>query len=109
MAHIARDSRLDEPANDYHLLPVTDRQMRFAHAIAQRSALEIPAEARRDRRRMSDWIARHQPRDSSPFDRYPSSRQVAFAERLSRQKRRPIPQECFRNKKLMSDWIDRNR
>ncbi|MFA3916853.1 hypothetical protein [Ruegeria hyattellae] len=109
MVNAARDTWFNEPGNDYHLLPVTDRQMQFATAIAARAALEIPPEARRDRRRMSEWISADQGRGASPFDNYPSGKQVSFAERLSRQKRRPIPHECFRDKSLMSNWIDRNR
>lgn len=109
MVNSARDAWFNEPGNDYHLLPVTDRQMQFATAIAARAALEIPPEARRDRRRMSEWISAHKGHGASPFDAYPSGKQVSYAERLSRLKRRPIPHECFRNKKLMSEWIDRNR
>ncbi|WP_170372851.1 hypothetical protein [Ruegeria arenilitoris] len=97
------------PTNDYHILPVTDRQMRYARAIAQQSALEIPVEAQRDRRSMSDWISAHKPHDPSPFADYPTGKQVAFAERISRTKRRPIPSECFRDKRAMSQWIERNK
>lgn len=98
-----------EPTNDYHLLPVTDRQMRYARAIAHQAALEIPVEAQRDRRSISDWISAHEPKDTSPFANYPTGKQVAFAERISRSKRRPIPDECFRDKRAMSQWIDRNK
>lgn len=109
MTQQARYAALNGPNNDYHLLPVTDRQMRYARAIAEQSALEIPVEAQRDRRLLSDWISAHKPRGSSKFDNYPTGKQVAFAERISRSKRRPIPSECFRDKKMMSRWIDQNK
>ncbi|MBO9445852.1 hypothetical protein [Ruegeria sp. R14_0] len=109
MSNQARNAELNGPTNDYHLLPVTDRQMRYARAIAQQSALEIPVEAQRDRRSMSAWISAHKPVDPSPFANYPTGKQVAFAERISRTKRRPIPSECFRDKRAMSLWIDHNK
>ncbi|WP_170411558.1 hypothetical protein [Ruegeria atlantica] len=109
MSYQARNSAMDGPSNDYHLLPVTDRQMRYARALAQQSALEIPVEAQRDRRSMSAWISAHKPADPSPFANYPTGKQVAFAERISRSKRRPIPSECFRDKHAMSLWIDHNK
>ncbi|WP_425081336.1 hypothetical protein [Ruegeria arenilitoris] len=109
MTQNLRNSAPSGPTNDYHLLPVTDRQMRFARAIAEQSALEIPVEAQRDRRSMSAWISAHKPHDPSPFANYPTGKQVAFAERISRGKRRPIPSECFRDKYAMSQWIDHNK
>ncbi|MEW2919015.1 hypothetical protein AB1A64_18265 [Ruegeria sp. ANG10] len=109
MAQNLRNSAPSGPSNDYHLLPVTDRQMRYARAIAEQSALEIPVEAQRDRQSMSAWISAHKPHDPSPFANYPSGKQVAFAERISRSKHRPIPSECFRDKHAMSLWIDHNK
>ncbi|WP_170336309.1 hypothetical protein [Ruegeria arenilitoris] len=109
MTQATRKLAPNGPTNDYHLLPVTDRQMRYARAIAEQTALEIPVEAQRDRRSMSDWISANKPHDPSPFASYPTGKQVAFAERISRSKRRPIPSECFRDKQLMSQWIDRNK
>ncbi|SDE12298.1 hypothetical protein [Ruegeria marina] len=99
----------DGPANDYHLLPVTEKQMRYARAIAERSALEIPVEAQRDRRVLSAWVSAHRPAAQSRFDRYPSGKQVAYAERIARAKHRRVPPECFHDKSAMSAWIDRNR
>lgn len=99
-------------SNDYHRLPVSDKQLRFARSIAARTSLEVPAEAQADRRAMSAWIDAHLPKrsDATPdFGRYPSSRQVAFAERIARIKRRHVPRECFRDMGLMSRWIDCNR
>ena len=98
-----------EPSNDYHLMPVTDRQLQFARALAQRSATDLPIEVQRDRKTLSDWISAQTKRASGPFDNYPSGKQVAYAESISRRKRRPIPHACFRDKRMMSDWIDRNR
>lgn len=109
MTNAARQSWYDASSNDYHMLPVTDRQMRYARAIAQQSALEIPVEAQRDRRALSNWISAHKPSATSQFDNYPTGKQVAFAERISRCKRRPIPSECFRDKQMMSRWIDQNK
>lgn len=109
MEQLLRNAAPMGPNNDYHLLPVTDRQMRYARAIAEQTALDIPIEAQRDRRAMSDWISAHKPRDLSPFADYPTGKQVAFAERISRSKRRPIPNECFRDKQMMSRWIDQNK
>lgn len=102
---------LSGPSNDYHQLPVSDKQLRFARQIAARAALELPAEAQQDRRAMSAWIDAHLPerRKTPDFARYPSSRQVAFAERIARIKRRNVPRECFRDMGLMSRWIDCNR
>lgn len=100
----------DLPSNDYHMIPATEKQLRFARQIAQRSAVTLPDEVQQDRRALSTWIDRHKPKQSaSPFSRYPSSRQVAFAERIARIKRREVPRECFRDKALMSRWIDHNQ
>jgi len=101
-----------DPSNDYHQIPVSDKQLRFARQIAARASLELPDDVIQDRRAMSSWIDAHlvrQERASSAFSRYPSSKQVAFAERIARIKRRDVPRECFRDKGLMSRWIDSNR
>jgi len=98
-------------SNDYHHLPVSDKQLRFARHIAARASLEVPPEARADRRAMSAWIDAHLPRRDRArpvASRSPSSRQVAFAERIARIKRRDVPRECFRDMGLMSRWIDSN-
>jgi uncharacterized protein YaeQ len=105
------DLPLGGPSNDYHHLPVSDKQLRFARQIAARAALEVPPEAQQDRRAMSAWIDAHLPKRARPAlaaTRYPSSRQVAFAERIARIKRRNVPRECFRDMGLMSAWIDSN-
>ncbi len=109
MSYATQNTALNGPSNDYHLLPVTDQQMRYARAIAQQTALEIPVEAQRDRRAMSQWISAHKPHDPSPFANYPTGKQVAYAEHIARGKRRQIPQECFRDKHAMSLWIDHNK
>ena len=100
-----------DPSNDYHHLPVSHKQLRFARAIAARAALKLPDEVMQDRRAMSAWIDTHLARQErvSAFSHYPSSKQVAFAERIARIKRRDVPRECFRDKGLMSRWIDGNR
>lgn len=109
MVHASKASWRDGPSNDYHLLPVTEKQMRYARVIARNSALEIPVEAQRDRRALSAWISAHASSEGSRFDRYPSGKQVAYAERIARAKGRIVPPECFHDKDQMSVWIDRNR
>lgn len=97
-------------SNDYHIVPATEKQIRFARHIAVRTKVELPSELTSDRRRLSRWIDAHSRKsDPSPFADYPSSKQVAFAERIARVKRRDVPRECFRDKTLMSRWIDSNR
>lgn len=91
-------------------LPVTQRQIAYAKALALRNRSLLPWEVQQDRRSLSAWIdaqARLVP--AAAMDSRPSSKQVAFAERLARIKRRAVPEECFRDKGLMSKWIDGNR
>ncbi len=100
---------LAEPTNDYHHLPVSHKQLRFARRLAARGALDLPEAVIQDRRALSAWIDTHLDRQVPAFPRYPSSKQVAFAERIARIKRRDVPRECFRDMGLMSRWIDSNR
>ncbi len=109
MASLERQAQFDRSSNDYHRLPVTEKQLRYARHLAARGAIELPEAVQADRRSLSDWIDRHQRPSPSRFSDYPSSKQVAFAERIARVKRRHVPQECFRDKKMMSHWIDSNR
>ena len=96
--------------NDYHRLPVTEKQLSFARQIAQRTGQVLPWEAQQDRQALSRWIDQHRGVPSpSKFANYPSSKQVAFAERIARYKRSQVPQECFRDRSLMSRWIDSNK
>jgi len=100
---------LDLPSNDYHILPVTEKQLSYARQIAQGLKIAVPDEVQVDRRKMSDWIDAHKARRKpGRFDQYPSSKQVAFAERIARIKRREVPPQCFRDRKAMSNWIDAN-
>ncbi len=98
-------------SNDYHQLPVTEKQLSFARSIAQRSGVVLPWDVQQDRHSLSRWIDRNQGKqpETSPFDAYPSSKQVAFAERIARYKRSEVPHECFKDKGLMSRWIDCNK
>lgn len=96
------------PTNDYHQLPVSEKQLRYARSIATRAAIDLPRDVMEDRRALSAWIDRHKA-PVSRFDAYPSSKQVAFAERIAQIKRRDIPHECFRDKSMMSRWIDSNK
>ncbi|MFE3838430.1 hypothetical protein [Pseudogemmobacter sonorensis] len=89
-------------------LPVTERQLSYARALALKNRVLLPWEVQQDRRSLSHWIdtqARLAPVD----DGRPSSKQVAFAERLARIKRRAVPDECFRDRQLLSRWIDCNK
>ncbi len=101
---------LSPSSNDYHHLPVSDKQLRYARQIASRAALDLPADVQQDRRAMSAWIDAHRPKPpTSRWSSIPSSKQVAFAERIARIKRRQVPHACFRDKLMMSRWIDSNR
>ena len=96
-------------SNDYHVLPATEKQIHFALEIALRTKVELPADVRTDRQKLSRWTEDHKPHmRQSKFSNYPSSKQVAFAERIARMKRRNVPQHCFRDKTMMSKWIDGN-
>lgn len=98
----------DADAQDYHRLPVSEKQLRFAHQLAARQKLALPDTVLSDRQKLSDWISAHK-QTGSRFDAYPSSKQVAFAERIARIKRRAVPNACFKDRTLMSRWIDANR
>ena len=97
-------------SNDYHRLPVSEKQLQFARQIAARNRIALPDAVLSDRARLSQWIEdnKGQTVARSRFSDYPSSRQVAFAERIARVKRRAGPDECFKDRKLMSHWIDSN-
>lgn len=108
----AAHADVDAASNDYHRLPASETQLRFARALAARTGRVLPYEVQTDRNRLSAWIdeaKKAAPTPTSRFSNYPTSKQVAFAERLARAKRRDIPQECFKDKHLMSRWIDHNK
>ena len=99
-----------DSSNDYHVLPVSEKQVHYARRIAQALREELPTDVLGDRARLSKWIDTHKQRaPQSPFSNYPSSKQVAFAERIARIKHRQVPHECFRDRVMMSKWIDSNR
>ncbi|MCK0104312.1 hypothetical protein [Pseudohalocynthiibacter sp. F2068] len=109
-AHTQQASLNHLTTNDYHKIPVTEKQLRFARQIAERASLVLPWEVQQDRRALSTWIDRHlQKPKKTEFSRYPSSKQVAYAERIARLKRRDVPRECFHDKTMMSRWIDSNQ
>ena len=101
----------DPEANDYHLIPASQKQVNFAQQIAARTHKSVPADAMSSRDVMARWIDANKAamQRCDRFSSYPSSKQVAFAERIARVKRRTVPDECFRDKTLMSRWIDSNR
>lgn len=94
-------------SNDYHRVPASEKQLRYARQLATRLRIALPEAALADRQKLSDWIDAHQAR-ATRFSQYPSSKQVAFAERIARMKRRAVPDACFRDRTLMSRWIDSN-
>ncbi len=97
-------------SNDYHQLPATEKQLRFARKIAQGAGVSLPWDVQQDRRTLSIWIDEHRGKLSVGIaSSEPSSKQVAFAERIARMKRRAVPEECFRDRSMMSRWIDSNK
>ncbi|TDT72736.1 hypothetical protein BDE40_3589 [Litoreibacter halocynthiae] len=101
---------LNTSSNDYHRLPVTEKQLNFARQISFRTGQVLPWETQQDRQALSRWIDENREAPSSnKFANYPSSKQVAFAERIARYKRSDVPPECFRDRGLMSLWIDSNK
>ena len=95
--------------NDYHYVPITEKQLTYARQIAQRAGVVLPWDAQCDRYALSRWIDRNKvARPAGKLANYPSSKQVGFAERIARMKRSEVPQECFRDRTLMSKWIDAN-
>lgn len=97
-----------QDSNDYHRLPVSEKQVKYARQIAARTHVALPGDVLEDRTRLSAWIDANKVKAASQFADYPSSKQVAFAERIARMKRRAVPDECFRDRKRMSRWIDSN-
>lgn len=110
MQHSQIDPPMAAGSNDYHVLPATEKQIRFAEQIAFRTKATLPDEIRSDRQQLSRWIDAHKDMaGASKFSNYPSSKQVAYAERVARLKRRVVPHACFHDRLLMSKWIDCNR
>ena len=97
--------------HDYHRLPATEKQMKFARFLSAKTGTVLPWDVQQDRRQLSAWIDAQQAKSKSEtkFDSYPSSKQVQFAERIASYKRSQVPDECFRDKGLMSRWIDCNK
>ncbi|WP_187431429.1 hypothetical protein ROLI_047920 (plasmid) [Roseobacter fucihabitans] len=96
-------------SNDYHQIPVTEKQLNFARQISQRAGVVLPLEVQQSRLELSRWIdANKTAKPTSPFANYPSSKQVGFAEQIARRKRTEVPHECFRDRGMMSKWIDAN-
>lgn len=94
-------------SNDYHRVPASAKQVKYARQISAKARIPIPEAALDDRQQLSDWIDAHHGRVNR-FSNYPSSKQVAFAERIARIKRRSVPDECFRDRTMLSRWIDSN-
>lgn len=96
-------------SNDYHQIPVTEKQLNFARQISLRAGVVLPWEVQQSRFELSRWIdANKMAKPTSPFANYLSSKQVCFAEQIARRKRTEVPHECFRDRGLMSKWIDAN-
>ena len=108
--HIPGNAAERSASNDYHQLPVTEKQIQFARKIAEGSGITLPWEVQQDRRALSIWIDENRSKLlPGSVSSEPSSKQVAFAERIARMKRRAVPQECFRDRTMMSRRIDSNR
>lgn len=98
-----------QQSNDYHQIPPTEKQMKYARSIAIGSRIVLPWNVQQDRKLLSGWIDENKSQlKNNPFAAYPSSKQVGFAERIARIKRTQVPPECFKDKTLMSKWIDAN-
>ncbi|WP_245227181.1 hypothetical protein [Parasedimentitalea maritima] len=108
--NVPNTNPMGSSSNDYHLLPVTEKQTQFALAIAKRTGKTLPSDVQQDRHALSVWISENKDTPKGgKFENYASSKQVAFAERIARMKRRTVPDECIRDRSLMSKWIDYNR
>jgi hypothetical protein len=109
MSAIHQIGAASTPSNDYHQVPVTEKQLAYARQISTRSGVVLPWEVQQNRYALSRWIDTHKiATPTGQFSNYPSSKQVGFAERIARMKRREVPQECFRDRVMMSKWIDAN-
>jgi hypothetical protein len=93
---------------DRKTLPITAKQLAFAHKLAMRNGAVLPWDAQQTRSALSAWIER-QAKTPALADPRPTSKQVAFAERIARIKRRSVPDECYRDRSMMSRWIDSNK
>lgn len=101
---------VDFSSNDYHVLPVTEKQLQLARAISERTGQPLIQEIQQDRQALSAWISKNREASSKGrFGNYASSKQVAFAERIARLKHRTVPEACIRDRGLMSKWIDCNK
>jgi hypothetical protein len=109
MGAIQRTGAVSTPSNDYHQVPVTEKQLAFARQISTLSSVVHPWEIQQNRYALSCWIDTHKiAKPTGQFSNYPSSKQVGFAERIARIKRRDILRKCFQDRGMMSKWIDRN-
>jgi len=110
MSAIQQAAVAPSPSNDYHQVPITEKQLTFARQISVRSGVVLPWEVQQNRYALSRWIdANKVAKPTGQFSNYPSSKQVGFAERIARIKRCEVPHECFRDRTMMSKWIDANR
>ena len=97
-------------SNDYHVLPVTEKQLQFARVVSERTGKPLSEDIQHDRQALSAWISENKEAPSGDrFGNYASSKQVAFAERIARLKHRTLPRACIQDRSLMSKWIDCNK
>lgn len=69
----AEGSSTASSSNDYHVLPPSEKQIRFAQQIEKGSNIALPVDALKDRQRISSWIDAHKKGvPSSRFSNYPS-------------------------------------
>jgi hypothetical protein len=103
MSAIQKTGAVPTPSNDYHQVPVTEKQLAYARQISTRSGVVRPWEVQQNRYAYSRWIDTLKiPKPTSQFSNYSSSKQVGSAERIARMKRSEVPLDCFRHRAMMS-------
>jgi len=81
----------------------SEKQVRYAQQLAQRSGLALPQDALLDRERCSAFI------EEALGKSAPSARQIAFAESLAATKNEPLPASVRSSAKAISEYIDQNQ
>lgn len=77
----------------------TEKQLKFAHSLAEKYGVEIPEEALQSRKDLSKWI------DSQMQSIPPTEKQTAFMERLAEERGIEPPEEAYLSKARCSEWI----
>ena len=93
--------QFSDSAGGYDDAP-SEKQVRYAQQLAQRSGLALPPDALIDRDRCSAFI------DEALGKSEPSARQISFAESLAATKNEALPAEVRGSAKAISEYIDQN-